>query len=169
LGLDARLIDDAAALPFPNESFDVVVALEVLEHVIAPLSAADEVKRVLRPGGTFIVTVPNVAYWRRRLELSVGRWNPYGDGFSVSQPWRDPHIRFFTLVSLRNMLLTSGFQVAKVGGHRGSFVRDIPYVAKLFKSPRCSTRLYRYLQAIMPAFLGLHLHAVAIKPGEHSS
>jgi len=50
----------AQAMPFPNDSFDVVVASEVLEHIEAPTRASvlTEVARVLVPGGWFIGSVP---------------------------------------------------------------------------------------------------------------
>lgn len=125
-GLDARVIEDAASLPFADDSFDAVVCTEVLEHLFAPHRAARELCRVLRPGGVVIVTVPNVAYWRRRAELLFGHWNPTGDHLSTQQPWRDPHIRFFNPRSLRAMLQEAGFCSIAVGGHLGTFVHDLP-------------------------------------------
>lgn len=49
---------DALALPFPDASFDRVVAAEVLEHVPEDAGAMRELARVLKPGGTIAVTVP---------------------------------------------------------------------------------------------------------------
>jgi ubiquinone/menaquinone biosynthesis C-methylase UbiE len=46
------------AVPYPDDSFDVVICLEVLEHVPHPAKAIREFQRVLRPNGTLIVTVP---------------------------------------------------------------------------------------------------------------
>jgi methionine biosynthesis protein MetW len=104
-GLDARTIDDPTRLPFADGSFDLVTCLEVLEHLVDPAGTVREAKRVLAPRGRLVVTVPNIAYWRRRLDFAlIGRWNPMGDGLSVEQPWRDPHLRFFTLGTLRRML-----------------------------------------------------------------
>jgi SAM-dependent methyltransferase len=54
----ARLRGDATALPFPDASFDLVVALDVLEHLDDDAGGAREVHRVLRPGGAAIVFVP---------------------------------------------------------------------------------------------------------------
>ena len=52
------VVADAADLPFENESFDVVVCSEVLEHVATPRSVLEESYRVLRPGGRLLVCVP---------------------------------------------------------------------------------------------------------------
>lgn len=49
---------DGIKMPFNDESFDVVIATEVLEHVPHPDIYLSEVKRVLRPGGCFYFTIP---------------------------------------------------------------------------------------------------------------
>ncbi len=49
---------DAAALPFEDNQFDIVTALDVIEHLDDDLRALREMNRVLRPGGLAIVTVP---------------------------------------------------------------------------------------------------------------
>jgi ubiquinone/menaquinone biosynthesis C-methylase UbiE len=49
---------DGSIMPFDNESFDVVISTEVLEHVPNPDAYLMEVKRVLKPGGMFFFTVP---------------------------------------------------------------------------------------------------------------
>lgn len=54
---------NALELPFADATFDRVVAAEVLEHLPGPLVAAREARRVLKPGGRFVATVP----WREVL------------------------------------------------------------------------------------------------------
>jgi methionine biosynthesis protein MetW len=163
-GLDARRIADTGQLPFPDASVDVAVCIEVLEHLFDPLGAVREMARVLAPGGVLIATVPNVAYWRRRVDLALfGRWHPMGDSLSVEQPWRDPHIRFFTPRSLARLLTTAGFSPVMVGGYMGALLRDVPYVRKLSPGSGAS-RLYRRLEDAFPSLLGLRLHAVATRP-----
>jgi SAM-dependent methyltransferase len=49
---------DAVHLPFPDASYDRVIAAEVLEHIPPDGAALTELARVLRPGGTIAVTVP---------------------------------------------------------------------------------------------------------------
>ena len=48
-------------LPFKNESFDVVTMLAVLEHLAKPVEIANEIWRVLAPGGRLVITVPSRA------------------------------------------------------------------------------------------------------------
>lgn len=49
---------DGALLPFQDESFDTVLLLEVLEHVSRPGRVLTEIQRVLRPGGTLLLSMP---------------------------------------------------------------------------------------------------------------
>lgn len=55
---------DAREMPFESRSFDLVVCSEVLEHVPEPERAIAEMKRVVRPGGLVIVTVPHERNWQ---------------------------------------------------------------------------------------------------------
>lgn len=59
-GLRAQCLDVSTdALPFADDSFDVVLSLETFEHLMNPHFALQEVRRVLRPGGQFLCSVPN--------------------------------------------------------------------------------------------------------------
>ena len=62
------VLADAAALPFPDGSFDAVALLYVLYHLQEPASALSEAHRVLRPGGLLAVAAPS-RYWDAPLTL----------------------------------------------------------------------------------------------------
>jgi ubiquinone/menaquinone biosynthesis C-methylase UbiE len=66
LNLSAELlVADAQALPFPDNTFDQVLCLMVMEHVKDPVSLLQGISRVLKPGGRLILSVPNELYLTR--------------------------------------------------------------------------------------------------------
>jgi 2-polyprenyl-3-methyl-5-hydroxy-6-metoxy-1,4-benzoquinol methylase len=94
---------EGAPLPFEEDAFDLVWAGEVLEHVADVAGLLAEVRRVLRWGGTLLVTTPNqprlaVAWEALRGRPLEERLDPRAD-----------HLRFFTARTLRAMLEAGGF------------------------------------------------------------
>ncbi len=85
----------SAELPFADESFGLVTALDVLEHLDDDRGALTEIRRVLRPGGTLLVTVPayrmlwglqdEVSHHRRRYVAREIGDRLRGTGFEVSR------------------------------------------------------------------------------------
>jgi ubiquinone/menaquinone biosynthesis C-methylase UbiE len=161
-GLDVRKIEDASSLPFDDNSLRVVTCIEVFEHLFMPQATAAEILRVLEPNGLLIATTPNVAYWRRRLDIALfGRWNPMGDDLAVEQPWRDPHVRFFGAGTLARMLKQVGYRTVTVGGHEGTILGDIPVVRSMrFLEPR---EMYHRLESTIPSVFAKRLAAIARK------
>jgi SAM-dependent methyltransferase len=56
--IDVDIIGDAHFLPFKDSSFDIVYSIAVLEHLKRPWAAADEIFRVLHPGGHVVLELP---------------------------------------------------------------------------------------------------------------
>jgi 2-polyprenyl-3-methyl-5-hydroxy-6-metoxy-1,4-benzoquinol methylase len=73
LGIETKWADVDEPFPFDDASFDVVVAGELIEHLRDPARFVAEVRRVLRPGGTFVGSVPNFFRLRNRLAMLFGR------------------------------------------------------------------------------------------------
>lgn len=132
-GVLARVSRLGEPLPYPDATFDAAVCLEVLEHLVDPEMVVREIRRVLKPGGVALVSVPNTGFWATRLELLVtGQFNPRGSPVTQrASPWRDPHLRFLSIRSVRAMLATGGFEVVRSGGLECQFLR-VAGVNRLF-------------------------------------
>ena len=61
-----------ARLPFPSESVDVVLAAEIIEHIVDTQGFVAEIARVLRPGGTVLFSTPNILWWKYRSTSCSG-------------------------------------------------------------------------------------------------
>jgi SAM-dependent methyltransferase len=96
--------------PFAAGAFDVVLFCEILEHLLEdPLFAFREIHRVLKPGGTLIVTTPNVARLENVARLLAGEsiYDPYSGYGPYGR-----HNREYSLQELRLLLAHAGFTVA---------------------------------------------------------
>lgn len=87
---------------FASRSFRIVVLRHVLEHLPDPLETLREVRRIIAPGGTLIVAVPNLASWQARLTRE--HW------FHLDLP---RHLFHFTPSSLGRALARTGFRVER--------------------------------------------------------
>jgi SAM-dependent methyltransferase len=89
---------------FSDASFDVVVFGDVLEHLRDPLPVLRGARRLLAPGGSVVISVPNVAHGDVRLSLLAGRFD-YRDTGLLDET----HVRFFTRDNLDRFLRQAGF------------------------------------------------------------
>jgi SAM-dependent methyltransferase len=123
LGIETRWADLDEPLPFGEASFDVVVAGELLEHLRDPRRVVGDVRRVLRPGGTFVASVPNAYRLKNRLRFLLGR-----------KPEDDPtHLQMFSPADVRSLLAGfDGAQLHYIAGrlvslHGSLFANDIVF------------------------------------------
>ena len=68
----ARASADEGGLPLADSSVDIVIMSELIEHLVDPDRHLDEAWRVLRPGGTLLLSTPNLAAWYNRVLLACG-------------------------------------------------------------------------------------------------
>jgi ubiquinone/menaquinone biosynthesis C-methylase UbiE len=102
-GLDFRLVPVDGPLPLQDNSFDLVWASEVIEHVADTARWLSEVRRVLVPRGRLLVTTPS----HGRLRVALGGVERFSD------PLGD-HLHLYTRRSLRTVLSEFGFDGIRV-------------------------------------------------------
>jgi len=106
---DDLFIGDIMNLQFLKGSwrkFDLILLVEVIEHLMTPSVVLRNLHRFLKADGIVYITTPNVAHWSIRLRLAV-RGN-FGPDLLTLDP---THVRFFTFTSLEQMLKKSGYEV----------------------------------------------------------
>ena len=113
--LTGVLRGDAGALPFPDDTFDVVITSEVLEHIQDDVAAIGEMVRVLKPGGRFAATVPAQFPETINWKLSDEYHAPKAPG---------GHVRIYSRTELSAKLRAAGLNVD--GYHRAHALHS-PY------------------------------------------
>lgn len=77
-------VGDVQRLPFADNSFDTVFCSQVLEHVAEPWLALAEFRRVLRPGGKLVLSVPHMS-WLHNEPHDYYRYTPHGLKFLLDR------------------------------------------------------------------------------------
>lgn len=97
-------------LPFEDNEFELILCLDVLEHLVDPWDVLNKLAALLKPGGSLISSIPNVKHYKVILPLLfLGRWN-YVDSGILDKT----HLRFFTRKTAIGLIESSGLRVDKM-------------------------------------------------------
>ena len=99
------IVADAHNLPFPDNSFNAVFALEMLEHVFDPLKVLTEARRVLKKGGYGVFLVPSDSPLFKIVWFLWLRFYPRG------KIWRETHIQTYKGNFLPKLVKKAGFNI----------------------------------------------------------
>ena len=100
---------ELATLPVNGYEYDVIVCADILEHLVTPEQALKRLSRLLRPGGVFVISLPNVAFALHRLHLLLGKWDYKAYGVLDRT-----HLRFYTIKSGSQMIASTGLKITSV-------------------------------------------------------
>ena len=129
-GIKVYFADLNENLPFENESFDVVHANQVLEHLPETDRFVKEVHRILKPGGYAVISTPNLASFHNIFSLFLGK-QPFSAHVSnevilgnsldpkhgmLHENKGEVHLRIFTMESLSELFEYYGFKVEQMIG-----------------------------------------------------
>ncbi len=96
-------------LPFAPHDFDLILGLDVLEHLKDPWHVVRKLHGLLRPGGAIVVSLPNIAHYSVSFPLLLrGRWNYATEGL-LDQT----HLRFFVQRTAAELMTSSGLVIDK--------------------------------------------------------
>lgn len=97
---EAKKIDiDSQKLPYPDNTFDIVIASEILEHLFYPEKLLKEAARVLKSKGFLLITFPNSSSLQLRLGILLKGSSPL-----LNYPENKEHIRFFSILDILNLV-----------------------------------------------------------------
>lgn len=97
------------SLPTEEKKYDVITCSDVLEHLISPEQTLIQLGRLLRPGGIFVISLPNVAFILNRLHLLMGNWEYRQYGILDRT-----HLRFYTIKTGCQMIASTGVKITSV-------------------------------------------------------
>lgn len=109
---------DVTSIPFKDNFFDRIILSEVLEHLPDDMTPLREIRRVLKPEGFVLITVPNRSYpflWdpvNKTMEFLTGKHIKKGFWSGI---WHQ-HLRLYSLGNLRGLVEKAGFEVVKIQG-----------------------------------------------------
>jgi SAM-dependent methyltransferase len=101
LGLDVRQANASEPLPMEDAEYDCVVCLELLEHLPEPVGLLEEIRRVLKPDGRAVFSVPNPYSWVEVYRELFRRPDPEG------------HLSSFTTPVMENLLALVGLRIER--------------------------------------------------------
>ena len=126
---DVDLFDaEKDPFPYPDDYFATVLCCELIEHLPSdPMHMMAEINRILKPGGHFVVTTPNIASLRA-LRAALDGYHPgffpaYIKPANPGEEVEARHAREYTPKEIHLLLLDAGFEVALL--ETGEF-RDVP-------------------------------------------
>lgn len=127
--------------------YDVVVIADVLEQLTHPSRLLRDIWKVLRPGGQVLLSVPNFGHWYPRAKVLFGRF-----GYDRRGVLDETHLRFFTLRTLRRLVVETGFDVLE------EHATGLPFVALFTRPPRLLSKIDGRLARLRPsAFAYQHI------------
>lgn len=133
--------------PLEKEYFDFILFADVLEHLRFPLRTLVKFKKYLKQDGKIFISVPNVANYRVRMNLLIGRFDYTEIGLLDKT-----HLRFFTLKTAKHLVSDAGLKIDKI---------DV--TPSWNSSIRIINKLYYLITKVWKSLFAYHILIIASK------
>ena len=117
-GISAIQANLEEPLALSEGTADWVLCIDVLEHLMNPMTCLESAVRLLRSDGYLIVNVPNHFDWRGRLRILLGSGIDSQHYFQESKIWEYPHVRFFQRSTIEEFVHSAGFSIEEDYSYR---------------------------------------------------
>ena len=139
-GLECQIADLDEGITASAESYDVVWAGDVLEHVFDPIGLLEEISRVLKKSGVFCATIPNDVNLKTRLQILFGQ--SYQE--NVYRSYRQfKHHTFFSEQLMRFMYDEAGLKITDM-----AYMMRIPFTKKQIITKTSIVRMLSHLMIV---------------------
>ncbi|HUD20154.1 MAG TPA: methyltransferase domain-containing protein [Patescibacteria group bacterium] len=128
-GIIVKKADLNKTVPFENNTFDLVISDQLIEHIVKTDVLLGESKRVLKKGGRMVIITPNLSFWFNRILFLFGEYPLFLEVSDISKVYgtrilrnlmREPeamgHVRVFNLPALTDLIEASGFTIEESFG-----------------------------------------------------
>ncbi len=120
--------DDIWPSDLLGQKFDLIIASEVIEHLLLPEEFLKKLKPLLNPGGKIIITTPNFLFWKNRLKMLLGKFEYASEGLLDFG-----HIRFFTVKTVKETFRQCGLKIEKENNfYPNLYKRKLNFLGRLF-------------------------------------
>lgn len=129
--------------------YDYVICSHVLEHIVYPEKLLNDIYRVLKPGGVFVVALPNIMHYKSRMKLLAGNFD-----YEEAGIWDNTHVKWYTFGSAKKLLTEFGFSI-----EMATVTGELPFNSLFSKIVPTSMRkaVYNVLIRISKGFFGYQL------------
>lgn len=133
----------ACRLPFKDESIDIILFIGVMEHLLSPRKALEEIRRVLKKEGEVLICVPSI--------LNPSEWE--GRLINIAQGHFQDHMHFYTPHSAKHFVEKAGFRIIKM--------KTACFLPLLFSGTEIKTplgrKVYNLVEDMFSRFPGINL------------